>query len=275
MTARTWQKRRLKRLIEDRNFRAAVRRVRSDLHTGPEARRKTERRLKGRLSDDTPPGQLALLALRLCQAAEDRAPPGLGGTTALLLAVRDNLLDDPDYTELEPATLDHLDTLAAAVWSDYDGDEFELFCSLTYPANVIALVPPYTDGRLDDWRIHFRTGHVYIDVTHASPKDVKDAWPAVNWHRRQLGLTIPRRGAIQGAERKGRIVVDGLNWEQVRERVGEDAMMADAWERRYVAAQTKKHGSAPKVQRRALVNFRKNVRAPLGLKASRSRRFVP
>ena len=269
MKARTWQKARLKSLIDGQNFRDAVNRVRSDLHTSPDARREAERNLKGRVRADIVPEKLALLALRLCQRAEDRPPPGLGGTTSLLLAARDYLLDDPDYLKLEAATVDHMFTLAAAVWTDYDGDEFELFCNVTQPASVFAFVPQ-TDESFEDWRLHFRPGHVYIDVTHASPKDVAEAWYLVNWHRRELGLTVPRKGSIRGAGRKGRKVVDGLSWEQVRQRVGNDPQMANAWERRYVEFQSKRGVT----RRRALDNYRKNIRVPLNLRLPRGRRSI-
>lgn len=169
-------------------------------------------------------------------------------------------------------TWEHGVQVLAALWTDYDGSEFELFCQLIKHYWVQSWNPD-SDGTFEAWReFAFEPGRIYVDLTDASPEDMPQVWFHINHERRRLGLPIPRPGARGGAKRRRPKVLGRLDWGQLRNRVAKEPRKVNSWEHKYVAQYTDQRGQTPQTRRRALDNFRKQVRMPLKLLAQRGRR---
>lgn len=267
---RKWQKARLRKLAGDPKFRSTVSQLRSEFGLEPGDRRVLEERLT-RAGLDVP--NLRRKGWLTGVAYEPKSSPRRSWVDAVFEA--DQKLWQSLGRPLPYAFGDYSHVLTAAVWTEYDGSEFELFCEMTVPIAVKAWssstgLGPEVVGdqpRFDEWRdVAFSPGRVYIDVTFADLEDVQRFWGIVSARKKELGLPVPRRGLPSGSKRKVR-VLGNLTWAQVRKKVAADPQSVSRLEHRYVEAQIAKKGNTPDVRRAAKGNYRKNVRARLDLRA--------
>ncbi len=264
MPKKYWQKHHLADLAADPQFRAVVHKLRAVLRASPEKRRHWEKMLTGTEEE------WRLAGAGLYTLASFGEPPADADEQALRASAIHEGVKSLGYKREEFGSV-----LNAACWTDFDGIEFDRFCELTTPVEVIFWDPE--TGRQLDWsysawlRSKFRQERIYLDVTFASPEDVRRIMPTVNHVRQYLGLPRPKPGLPPDSKRRHRVLGD-FTWDQIRSKVRRAPETVDAWENKYVASYVEEHGNTPEMRRRAMTNYRKRVRTPLNLRAGRGRR---
>lgn len=267
----TWQMTYLRKLIAKPQFQQRVARLRTLTGASPSKRRGFEDYLLSR--QGMLPEQLAeIYGRELSKFERTMVEAFVGGDVAQFAFIGCVTGIVSGLTATPELSWEDGGQILAALWTDYDGPEFELFSKLCRPYWVHCWNPD-EDEQFEAWRNDvFQPGRIYVDVTFASHSDLTLAWRIVSIHRRRLGLPIPHRGAISGAGRRRPKVVGRYDWSEVRGRVQDEPRSVSQWERKYVDSYTKKHENTSTDRRRALANFRKNVREPLGLRAGLGRR---
>jgi hypothetical protein len=272
MATRAYQRRALAQLSSAPDFRDEVEHLRRWFNTGPDDRRAAEEHLRGRIRKRV----LSDVAVGQCELA---VASSVGGLDVVFMALDKSakLL----FATEGPGEVLGIRILRAAVWTDFEGPEFNLFCALAVPVVALWWMPEL--GTLDGWRAWaFQPNRVYLDVTEAEIDDIRDWWDVVRAAKKRMGVHVAKRGLPKGTVRTRPKVLRGLDWEQLRAKVEADPNCVNRFEAEYVAAFAKRRVETlgRRAERReeahfrrlALDNYRKQVRAPLGLRSARGRR---